>query len=137
MRADDVTITLHAVSPGNTCDETPTGYANPPRRPGRAPAWLFGRMTRLAREIATHIVANRGPDEKLRRPSTPFGFQGGRRVQGDKGATSRNIPGEIATRDESLSIDPAPFAEAGPMAAKLDGARVQNGYQFQSRDSAR
>jgi hypothetical protein len=32
-------------------------------------------MTRLAREIATHIVAGRGPEEMLRRPSDPFWFQ--------------------------------------------------------------
>ena len=94
-------------------------------------------MTRLAREIATHIVAVCGPDERLRRPSPPFWFRAIRRGRGDKGATFRNMPGEIATRDESLSIDPAPFAEARPMADKLDGAGVQDGYQFQSRDSPR
>jgi hypothetical protein len=38
-----------------------TGYANLPLHSGKAPAWLFGRMTRLAREIAVHITADRGP----------------------------------------------------------------------------
>jgi len=52
-----------------------TGFANLPLHPGRAPAWLFTRMTRLAREIATHIVADRGPEELLRRLSDPFWFQ--------------------------------------------------------------
>ncbi len=32
-------------------------------------------MTRLAREIATHIVADRGAEELLRRLSDPFWFQ--------------------------------------------------------------
>jgi hypothetical protein len=31
-------------------------------------------MTRLVREIATHIVADRGPEEMLRRLSDPFWF---------------------------------------------------------------
>jgi hypothetical protein len=52
-----------------------TGFANLPLHQGRAPAWLFTRMTRLAREIATHIVIDRGPEEVLRRLSDPFWFQ--------------------------------------------------------------
>jgi hypothetical protein len=52
-----------------------TGFANLPLHPGRAPAWLFTRMARLSREIATHIVADRGPEELLRRLSDPFWFQ--------------------------------------------------------------
>jgi uncharacterized protein len=52
-----------------------SGFANLPLHSGRAPAWLFGRMTRLAREIATHIVADQGSEEMLRRLSDPFWFQ--------------------------------------------------------------
>ena len=52
-----------------------TGYAHLPLHPGRAPAWLFSRMTRLAREVAIHIVADQGPSELLRRLSDPFWFQ--------------------------------------------------------------
>ena len=52
-----------------------TGVANLLLHTGRAPAWLFTRMTRLAREIATHIVADRGAEELLRRLSDPFWFQ--------------------------------------------------------------
>jgi len=43
-----------------------TGFANLPLHPGQALAWLFTHMTRLAREIATRIVADRGPEELLR-----------------------------------------------------------------------
>jgi uncharacterized protein len=140
-----------------------TGYANLPLHPGRAPAWLFGRMTRLARAITMHVVADRGPDEMLRRLSDPFWFQAfgcvlgfdwhssgvtttvtgalkegikglehelGFFAQGGKGATSRKTPGEIATRCESLSIDPTPLIYASRMAAKVDSAAVQDGYQL-------
>ena len=52
-----------------------TGYAHFPLHPGSAPAWLFTRMTRLAREIAVHIVADQGSEQLLRRLSDPFWFQ--------------------------------------------------------------
>jgi uncharacterized protein len=52
-----------------------TGTANLPLHGGRAPAWLFSRMVNLSREITTHIVAEFGADEMLRRLSDPFWFQ--------------------------------------------------------------
>jgi uncharacterized protein len=52
-----------------------TGVASLPLHSGRAPAWLFGRMVRLAREILGHVVADYGPDEVLARLSDPFWFQ--------------------------------------------------------------
>ena len=52
-----------------------TGVAQLPLHGGRAPAWLFGRMVKLSREITTHIVAEFGPEEMLRRLSDPFWFQ--------------------------------------------------------------
>lgn len=52
-----------------------TGTAQLPLHGGRAPAWLFSRMVQLAREITTHVVAEFGPDEMLRRLSDPFWFQ--------------------------------------------------------------
>jgi hypothetical protein len=65
---------------------------HPGRGPARRVAWrpdqanagrtvrvrgpsFFTRTTRLAREIATHIVADRGPEEILRRLSDPFWLQ--------------------------------------------------------------
>jgi hypothetical protein len=140
-----------------------TGFANLPLHPGRAPAWLFTRMTRLAREIATHIVEDRGPDELLRRLSDPFWFQafgcvlgfdwhssgvtttvtgalkeGLRGIehelsvysQGGKGATSRKTPGEIRDWCEQLALEPGPLIYASRMAAKVDSAAVQDGYQL-------
>jgi hypothetical protein len=52
-----------------------TGTAQLPLHGGRAPAWLFSRMVRLAREITVHIVSEYGSDEMLRRLSDPFWFQ--------------------------------------------------------------
>jgi hypothetical protein len=140
-----------------------TGYAHLPLHPGRAPAWLFGRMTRLAREITAHVVADRGPDEMLRRLADPFWFQAfgcvlgfdwhssgvtttvtgalkeavkgmehelGFYAQGGKGLTSRKTPAEIVARCEQLSLDAGPLVYASRMAAKVDSAAVQDGYQL-------
>jgi hypothetical protein len=140
-----------------------TGFAHLPLHSGRAPAWLFTRMTRLAREIAIHLVAHQGPDELLRRLSDPFWFQafgcvlgfdwhssgvtttvtgalkeGLRHVeedlgvfaQGGKGLTSRKTPTEILDRCERLAVDPGPLLYASRMAAKVDNAGVQDGYQL-------
>jgi hypothetical protein len=52
-----------------------TGTAQLPLHGGRAPAWLFGRMVKLAREITIHIAAEFGSEEMLRRLSDPFWFQ--------------------------------------------------------------
>lgn len=38
-----------------------TGIANLPLHGGKAPAWLFQRMVRLSREIATVLVEDYGP----------------------------------------------------------------------------
>lgn len=52
-----------------------TGIAHLPLHRGRAPAWLFSRMTRLAREITVAIVSDFGPGEMLVRLSDPYWFQ--------------------------------------------------------------
>src|SRR4051812_18881396 len=52
-----------------------TGFAHLPLHGGKAPPWLFGRMVRLSREIAGHVVAEYGAGEMLRRLSDPFWFQ--------------------------------------------------------------
>jgi uncharacterized protein len=52
-----------------------TGTAQLPLHGGRAPAWLFSRMVKLAREITIHIRAEYGAEEMLRRLSDPFWFQ--------------------------------------------------------------
>jgi hypothetical protein len=52
-----------------------SGTAHLPLHSGRAPAWLFSRMVRLAREITIHIVSEYGSDEVLRRLADPYWFQ--------------------------------------------------------------
>jgi len=52
-----------------------TGYASLPLHGGKAPAWLFGRMVQLSREIVIYLVSEFGARDVLRRLSDPFWFQ--------------------------------------------------------------
>ncbi len=52
-----------------------TGIANLPLHGGKAPRWLFERMSKLAREITIAIVDEYGVPELLRRLSDPYWFQ--------------------------------------------------------------
>ena len=52
-----------------------TGVANLPLHYGKAPPWLFQRMSRLAREITIILVSDSGTEEMLRRMSDPYWFQ--------------------------------------------------------------
>jgi hypothetical protein len=51
------------------------GIVNLPLHYGKAPAWLFERMTVLAREITRVLVVEFSPEEVLRRLSDPLWFQ--------------------------------------------------------------
>ena len=52
-----------------------TGIAQLPLHGGKAPAWLFQRMVKLAREVLRLLVEECGPREVLVRLSDPFWFQ--------------------------------------------------------------
>jgi hypothetical protein len=52
-----------------------TGYADLPLHAGRAPRWLFERMTALSREMAVAILAQEGTPGLLRRLADPVWFQ--------------------------------------------------------------
>ena len=52
-----------------------TGIANLPLHGGKAPAWLFARMSKLAREISIALISEYGAEEMLRRLSDPYWFQ--------------------------------------------------------------
>ncbi|KPJ73249.1 hypothetical protein AMJ48_02185 [Parcubacteria bacterium DG_74_1] len=52
-----------------------TGIATVPLDYGRCPRWLFERMKRLGRGIAIAIVEEFGPEEFLKRLSSPVWFQ--------------------------------------------------------------
>ena len=51
------------------------GTANLPLHGGKAPRWLFDRMSRLAPAVVEAIVIEHGPAEVLRRLSDPHWFQ--------------------------------------------------------------
>jgi hypothetical protein len=50
-------------------------------------------------------------------------------VAGGKGATSRKTPSEIERAAERFSFEPQPLVYASRMAAKVDSAALQDGYQ--------
>ncbi len=52
-----------------------TGVANLPLHGGKAPAWLFNRMVKLAREMMRIMVEDSGPGIVLNRFADPFWFQ--------------------------------------------------------------
>src|SRR5207249_1916454 len=52
-----------------------TGTADLPLHGGRAPRWLFERMTSLAREMTLAILAEEGASGLLRRLADPVWFQ--------------------------------------------------------------
>lgn len=52
-----------------------TGYADLPLHNGRAPRWLFERMTQLAREMAIAVLVEEGSSGLLRRLADPVWFQ--------------------------------------------------------------
>ncbi len=51
-------------------------------------------------------------------------------VAGGKGATSRKAPSEIESVAETIGYDPAPLVHASRMAAKVDSAALQDGYEI-------
>ncbi|OGO32196.1 MAG: hypothetical protein A2Z29_00155 [Chloroflexi bacterium RBG_16_56_11] len=51
-------------------------------------------------------------------------------VAGGKGKASRQTPAEIADWGEKISLDPAPLVYSSRMAAKVDSAAIQDGYQI-------
>lgn len=140
-----------------------TGFASLPLHTGKAPPWLFSRMTRLSREIVIYIVREFGVQEVLRRLSDPFWFQAfgcvlgfdwhssgvtttvcgavkeglrgadrelGLFAAGGKGGTSRRTPAQIVDVCEHTGGDADTLAYASRMAAKVDSAAVQDGYQL-------
>jgi len=51
-------------------------------------------------------------------------------IAGGKGAASRKTPAEIEAAADRLSFEPAPLVYASRMAAKVDSAALQDGYQI-------
>lgn len=130
---------------------------------GKAPRWLFQRMSKLARGITMAVIEEYGPGEMLRRLSDTYWFQAfgcvlgfdwhssgvtttvggalkeglrgiekdlGFFVAGGKGAQSRKTPAEIRAFSEKLALDATPLVYASRLAAKVDNAAVQDGFQL-------
>ena len=134
-----------------------------PLHGGKAPAWLFQRMHRLAGAITQTIVGEYGPGEMLARLADPGWFQAfgcvlgfdwhssglttvtcgalkeayrtcggdfGIHVAGGKGGVSRKTPTEIAAVSDRRSLPGERLIYASKMAAKVDSAAVQDGYDI-------
>src|SRR3954465_13186790 len=139
------------------------GSATLPLHGGKAPRWLFDRMTKLAPEIAEAIVISHGRSVLLERLSDPHWFQAfgcvlgfdwhssgvsttvcgalkeglapraadlGLYVAGGKGKTSRQTPNELIAIGTTLGTDGARLAYNSRMAAKVDSAAVQDGFDI-------
>ena len=93
-----------------------TGYASLPLHGGQAPAWLFGRMVRLSREIVIYLVSEFGAREVLRRLSDPFWFQAFGCVLGfdwhSSGVTT-TVCGAVKEAIKNLDHDLGVFAAGG------------------------
>ncbi|HVF40353.1 MAG TPA: DUF763 domain-containing protein, partial [Gemmatimonadaceae bacterium] len=140
-----------------------TGSASLPLHSGRAPRWLFDRMTQLAPAIAEVIVLEQGRSTFLQRLSDPYWFQAfgcvlgfdwhssgvtttvcgalkeglsqrsselGIYVAGGKGKASRRTPFELESFGGLLGLDGSRLAYSSRMAAKVDSAAVQDGYNI-------
>jgi hypothetical protein len=140
-----------------------SGLASLPLHHGKAPAWLFQRMVRLAGAMLEHIVEDYGPAEVLRRLADPHWFQAfgcvlgfdwhssgvtttvcgavkqslaerGQAIAlfaaGGKGRVSRQTPREIMDACATTGADGHTLVYASRMAAKVDNAAVQDGYQL-------
>jgi hypothetical protein len=97
-----------------------TGYASLPLHGGKAPAWLFGRMTRLSREIVIYLASEYGAREVLRRLSDPFWFQAFGCVLGfdwhSSGVTT-TVCGAVKEAIKGIDADLGFFAAGGKGAA--------------------
>ena len=116
-----------------------TGSAQLPLHTGKAPPWLFSRMVRLSREISTHIVAEFGPDEMLRRLSDPFWFQAFGCVLGfdwhSSGVTT-TVTGALKEGIRGIEHDLGLFAGGGKGAAsRKTPAEIEQACERLSIDS--
>jgi uncharacterized protein len=93
-----------------------TGFASLPLHGGKAPAWLFGRMVRLSREIVIYLAAECGAREVLRRLSDPFWFQAFGCVLGfdwhSSGVTT-TVCGAVKEGLRDIDVDLGLFAAGG------------------------
>src|SRR5689334_21266088 len=117
-----------------------TGIASLPLHTGKAPPWLFSRMTRLAREIVIYLVRQNGTQDVLRRLSDPFWFQAFGCVLGFDWHSSGVTTTVCGAVKESLR-EPARewglFAAGGKGAAsRKSPAQIEAACEYLGRDPA-
>ena len=135
-----------------------TGVANLPLHHGKAPKWLYKRMVKLADAIAGVIIYEYGEEKFLELISNPYWFQclacvlgydwhssgtttvttaalkealakHGIETAGGKGMAKKTLQ-EIEEKAERLDIDADKIKYASRMAAKIDSAALQDGYNL-------
>jgi len=117
-----------------------TGYASLPLHGGKAPAWLFGRMVRLSREILIYLAAENGPRDILRRLSDPFWFQAFGCVLGfdwhSSGVTT-TVCGAVKESLKGLNRDVGLFAAGGKGGtSRLAPRQIAESCEVVGRDPA-
>ncbi len=134
------------------------GVTNLPLHHGKAPRWLYVRMVKLADAITGVIIEEYGEEKFLKLLSNPYWFQSlacvlgydwhssgtttvttaalkdaiekyGIAVAGGKGM-ARKIPDEIEKKAMKMEIDSEKIKYASRMAAKVDSAALQDGYNL-------
>src|SRR3954468_16794214 len=97
-----------------------TGTATLPLHTGKAPPWLFQRMTKLAREVVIFLAEEFGTDDILRRLSDPHWFQAVACVLGF-GWPSRGVatpaPGALKQAVTGIDADLGLYVAGGKGAA--------------------
>ncbi|RLF46280.1 MAG: DUF763 domain-containing protein [Thermoplasmata archaeon] len=135
-----------------------TGIANLPLHYGKAPRWLYKRMVKLAEAISGIIIHEYGEEKFLELLSNPYWFQAFScvlgydwhssgtttvttaalkqslekydiAVAGGKGMASKTLQ-EIERKAEKFGADAAKIKYASRMAAKIDTAALQDGYNL-------
>ncbi len=134
------------------------GIANLPLHPGKAPAWLYKRMVKLANVIAGIIIEEYGEEKLLQLLSNPCWFQSLACVLGydwhSSGTTTvttaalkealqpynimaaggKGMAGvtlrEIEEKASQIEVDAERIKYASRMAAKVDNAALQDGYNL-------
>ncbi|GAB6148276.1 DUF763 domain-containing protein [Stetteria hydrogenophila] len=136
------------------------GIAELPLHGGHVPEWMLRHMKRLAKAIVEYIVEVRGPRALVEGLSDPVWFQAfnnvigmdwdssgsttvltgilrevsregdyGFLVLGGKGRAMRSVP-EEAGLAERLGADPGEVVRFSKLAARIDSALVQDGYDL-------
>ncbi len=136
-----------------------TGIADLPLHYGSAPRWLFERMVKLSKPIATLIIEDYGSKEFLKRLSDPYWFQAfgcvlgfdwhssgltttvcgalkqagleeqGIKICGGKGKASLKTVEEIK-KSELGEKKTEELIKASRLSAKVDNSCIQDGYEL-------